>query len=282
MIERTFSAMGCEIVVRGGTDDAYRAVRSMFTEREQIFSRFVPGSELNRVNASAGAPTVVSPIFAETLRVAFAASAETGGLVNPCIGAALVSAGYTQDSPQLAPDPDPAGPGVGPGSVRSLGRIVARAPGTILDLNGVVKSLAVDDALALLKGDGSVSAGGDLATRGALTVALPGGGVAELREGALATSGSTKRWWIRAGEVQHHLIDPRTGRPARSPWAEVTACGATCVAADVAAKAGFLLGDHGPAWLDARAIPARFVRADGSIQANATWDRSMHEAVPCI
>ena len=123
-----------------------------------------------------------------------------------------------------------------------------------------------------------MSAGGDLAARGPLTVALPGGAAAELRRGALATSGRTKRRWLRGGEIQHHLIDPRTGRPSRSPWTEVTACGARCVAADVAAKAGFLLGDDGPAWLDARGIPARLLREDGTVRTTLAWERSMREA----
>ena len=46
------------------------------------------------------------------------------------------------------------------------------------------------------------------------------------------------------------MIDPGTGRPSASPWEEVTVCGATCLAADVAAKAAFLLGADGPDWLD--------------------------------
>ena len=53
----------------------------------------------------------------------------------------------------------------------------------------------------------------------------------------------------------------------------MTACGATCLAADVAAKAGFLAGDLGPAWLDARGIPARFVGVDGGVLTNDPWER---------
>jgi thiamine biosynthesis lipoprotein len=166
--------------------------------------------------------------------------------------------------------------------VLALGRLVGLRPGAKLDLNGVVKSLAVDDALALLSGEGFVSAGGDIAARGEITVALPGGGSVSLRKGALATSGTTKRTWLRAGQVQHHLIDARTGLPAASPWSLVTACGADCVAADVAAKTGFLLGDRGPAWLDERGIPARFLTANGDVTLNEAWRDSMRETVPCI
>jgi thiamine biosynthesis lipoprotein len=281
MNEVTFDAMGCEIVLGGDAVSARDEIARLFGDRELIFSRFIPDSELNRVNASAGRPTLVSSSFAETLRVALDAEEETGGLVSPMLGAALVAAGYTRDSASLTPDPRPVGPVDGARPIAVLGRIVGLPPGVQLDLNGVVKSLAVDDAMTRFRGDGFVSAGGDVATRGPLSVALPGGGAVGLVHGALATSGASKRRWLRGGEVQHHLLDPRTGRPSTSPWASVTACGASCVAADVAAKAGFLAGEAGPSWLDGRGIPARFTRADGTIVTNERWDASMREAVAC-
>jgi thiamine biosynthesis lipoprotein len=281
MIEHRFRAMGCEVVIRGGGPGQQAAVEHLFRDRERVFSRFIADSELNRINATSGRPTLASAVFAATVEVAIQASRETDGLVDPTLGAAIQAAGYTRDFSELVPDARPPGPASGPHPVVVTGRIVGLPKGAVLDLNGVVKSLAVDDGLALLSGVASVSAGGDLAARGPLSVALPGGDVVELRRGALATSGRTKRWWFRAGEIQHHLLDPRTGRPSRTPWTEVTACGATCVAADVAAKAGFLLGDDGPGWLDARDIPARFMRADGSLRTTLAWDRDMAEATPC-
>jgi FAD:protein FMN transferase len=129
----------------------------------------------------------------------------------------------------------------------------------------------VDEALALLFGPGFVSAGGDVAACDELTVALPDGESVLLRQGALATSSDAKRRWMRYGSVQHHLIDPATGTPSTSPWEQVTACGATCLAADIAAKAGFLLGEDGPGWLDRRRIPARFLSSRGSATANESW-----------
>ena len=82
-----------------------------------------------------------------------------------------------------------------------------------------------------------------------------------LVSGGLATSGKTKRRWFRGGEEQHHLIDPSTGRPSMSSWDEVTVCGTSCLVADVAAKAAFLLGEDGPSWLDERGLPGRFLAA---------------------
>ena len=54
------------------------------------------------------------------------------------------------------------------------------------------------------------------------------------------------------------------------------------MAADVAAKTGFLLGDRGPVWLDERAIPARFLTANGDVTLNEAWGDSMRETMPCI
>jgi FAD:protein FMN transferase len=278
-----FEAMGCEVLVGGGAPpDEYLAIRRLFHEREATFSRFISESELNGVNASAGRLVLVSQLFADTLRIAMIAAEETGGLVEPTLGAALEAAGYTSDLAQLSSTPQPPEPPPTSGLVFALGRLIQLPFGVKLDLNGVVKSLAVDDALTLLSGEGFVSAGGDLAARGELTVALPDGFSVSLRKGALATSGTTKRWWIRAGQVQHHLIDPRTCRPSTSPWAQVTACGATCLAADIAAKAGFLLGNHGPDWLDERGIPARFLLVDGHATTNDAWRRSMGDVLTCI
>ena len=282
MNDHRFRSMGCDIVVGGATETENAAIERLFAERDAVFSRFIDRSELNRVNASAGRLVLVSPLFAETLRVALHAAEETGGLVEPTVGAAIDAAGYTRDSSMLSPDPTPPGPPQASSAMFAVGRLVGLPRGVMLDLNGVVKSLAVDDALTLLSGDGFVSAGGDLAARGELTVALPDGASVALLHGALATSGTTKRNWLRGGQAQHHLIDPQTGHPSSSPWALVTACGASCVGADVAAKAGFLLGERGPAWLDERGIPARFLAADGAVTTNATWRESMREAVACI
>jgi thiamine biosynthesis lipoprotein len=264
-----FTAMGCEVVVSGG-DPA--AAADVFARWEQTFSRFIPESELSRVNASPRAGMRVSPLFARALRVAFHVARATDGLVDPTLAAAVENAGYDRDFALL-----PADGALGPaapsrlGQVRLDGQILRRPPGLALDLNGVVKALAVDEAAAGLAGDGFVSAGGDLAVRGPVDVGLPGGGAIRVLRGGLATSGVSTRSWRRGGEEQHHLIDPRTGRPSSSPWREVTVSGGSCLDADAAAKAAFLLGEDGPDWLDARGLAGRFVAADGEVVANEAW-----------
>ncbi len=272
----TFRAMGCDVVVGGACDDELVAIASLFAEREARFSRFLATSELSRVNASPSSPIVASPAFAQTLGCALRAAALTNGLVDPTVGAAVAGAGYDRDFAALADDPRPATPGTAGRwrDVRVGGRLVTVPPGVVLDLNGVVKGLAVDDALEILSGEGFVSAGGDLAVHGTCIVSLPGGGTVAVHAGGIATSGVTSRSWSRAGERQHHLIDPERGLPSRSCWAEVTVSGITCHAADVAAKAAFLLGRAGPGWLDEHRLPGRFVRSDGAVVTNEAWLRS--------
>lgn len=275
--------MGCEVIVAGASPGALRRIEGLFEERDRVFSRFRPDSELSRVNQRRDDIVRVSAPFAAAVGAALDAAAWSGGLVDPTLGAAIEAAGYTVDFEQLAPDPLPPGP-TAPGSWRALrfaGSLLALPRRVKLDLNGVVKALAVDDALEFLDGDGFVSAGGDLAVRGEIDVALPGGGAVRLVRGALATSGSCARAWLRGGRLQHHLIDPATGAPAESPWEQVTVCGASCLTADVAAKAAFLLGEAGPDWLDERGLPGRFLARGGDDVVNEAWSRSLTGAFAC-
>ena len=141
--------------------------------------------------------------------------------------------------------------------VRLLGRLVLVPAGVRLDLDRVAGAAAVDDALQLLSGDGFVSAGGDSAVRGDVAVEIPGGGPVRLGRGGLATS---------------------SGASEGSPWVQVTAAADSCLAAVTAARAAFLLGADGPAWLDARGLPGRFVGPDTSVLTNRAWNARLARA----
>lgn len=214
----------------------------------RIFSRFRPDSELNQVNRSRALVVEVSPEFVDMATRALRVAAGTNGLVDPTLGDAIEVAGYDRDFAELRPVAEPTGAGT-PGcwqSVRVGRGWLSRPPGLKLDLNGVVKSRTVDDALRLISGRGVVSAGGDIAASRPVDVELPAGEAIRLVRGGLARSGTPKRRWLRAGSWQHHLLDPRTGRVADSPWLEVTVSAATCLQADVAAKVAFLFAFGGP------------------------------------
>ena len=278
---RRFAAMGCEVEIGGATAREAEAIERIFQARDRQFSRFRADSELSRVNRSGREIVTVSKTFGQMVERALTAAAATGGLIDPTLANALEAAGYDRDFDELEPRPEAARTGA-PGrwrAVRMVGRLLIRPVGIELDLNGVVKGQTVDEAVDLLSGDGFVTAGGDYAGRGEFDVALPGGGSVRVTRGGLATSGTTKRRWLRAGTWQHHLIDPASGRPAESPWEQVTVSAGTCLQADVAAKAAFLLGPDGPAWLDKRGLAGRFLPADGVPLLNRAWQRSVLDTV---
>jgi thiamine biosynthesis lipoprotein len=272
-----FTAMGCDVVCSRGVP--LPAVRALFEERDRRFSRFQASSELSRVNVRPLGVTLLSEELASMLTLSIDAADATDGLVSPAVGGAVLAAGYDRDFAALPPDGDAVEPVRVPSHEAVVLRrtVLLRTEPVILDLNGVVKGKTVDDALKLAIG-GWVAAGGDLATTVPVSVGLPGGEVVTLRDGGLATSSTARRSWLRGGDRQHHLIDPRTGRPAQTPWSDVTVAAGTCTRADVAAKAALILGADGPAWLDERRLPGRFLAHDGTVLHNAAWRVGLAEA----
>lgn len=251
-------------------------------------SRFRPDSELQRLNTADGAPTRVGPVLWEALVAAVETARATGGLVDPTVGRAMRLAGYDRTFMRvvLREGALVAATFVPSGRWAEIEldpeQRIARLPaGVELDLGASAKALAADRiARDISESTGSgvlVSLGGDIAVAGA---APAGGWVVALADdhstppeqvptqvtiecGGLASSGiRVRRWRTAVGEI-HHILDPRTGRPARSPWSTVTVAAASCLDANAASTAAIVLGDAAPGWLDARRLPARLVRLDG-------------------
>jgi thiamine biosynthesis lipoprotein len=262
--------MGCEVALPFGAP--VEQVRALFDERDRRFSRFNPSSELNRVNGSPLGLTLVSEEFASMLGLSLDAARATDGLSTPTVGGAIVAAGSDRDVDRHPADVGAVEPAPVPSfhAVSVRGRGVLRTEPVVLDLNGVVKSRTVDDALALV-GSGWVFAGGDVATREPVVIGLPGGGTVALHGGGIATASLARRRRLPSDVPRSHLIDPRTGRRATSPWRDVTVAAATCLRANVAARAALLLGHGGPDWLDGRGLAGRFVGHDGRVRANDAW-----------
>lgn len=98
-----------------------------------------------------------------------------------------------------------------------------------------------------------------------------GGQTVALRDGALATSGTSRRRWRRGGAEMHHIVDPRTGLSAVSPWRTVSVAAPTCVLANAAATASIVRGANAVAWLSATGLPARLVATDGDVVQLGGW-----------
>jgi len=277
----TFKAMGCEMqaMVDANGLAARRAlaeVPAWFEDWEQRLSRFRPTSELSQLNAAGGQPLAVSPAFWQVVDLALQAERETDGLVTPLLLDALEAAGYDRSFDALdrsGPQPTAAearlAPRVGSAVRRdSRQRTLQLLGGARLDLGGVAKGWAADRAARRLSAHGAalVDAGGDIAVSGPRPDSLPWTiGIANplrpdedleslcLTVGGVATSGRDYRRWQRDGVWYHHILDPRTGRPAETDVLSATVAGPSAVRAEMAAKAALILGSRaGLAWLEAR------------------------------
>jgi thiamine biosynthesis lipoprotein len=261
-----FRAMGTdvELLVRpsnAGASGAFDAVEAEFERLEQLMSRFRPDSELSRLNRAG--ELEVSAELAHVVGLALTARRVTAGRFDPCVHNALVASGYDRTFAQIAPDgedtlqPEP----IHGGGVSIDGHRVELEAGAKLDLGGIGKGYAAERAADILAAAGPclVDAGGDMAVRGDEVWPVgveTGDGVVTLalERGALATSGTDRRRWVRNGEERHHLIDPCTGRSATSDLLRVTVFADDAVQAEVLAKLLFLAGAHEAAESGATAI----------------------------
>jgi thiamine biosynthesis lipoprotein len=171
-------------------------------------------------------------------------------------------------------------------------RLLTVSADTQLDLGATVKAWAADRAAAGIArqlGCGVlVSLGGDTAVAGtppeggwrirvqdktALPDAPAGGStqVVSITDGGLATSSTAARRWRRGGDVLHHILDPRTCRPAKPVWRTVSVAAATCADANTAATAAIIRGRQAVGWLTTLRLPARLVEQDGTVHALNAW-----------
>ena len=294
----SFRALGTTAVI-ATADREREGVACAAVEREldaidRACSRFRPDSELGRVNHARGERVAVGPVLLEALRVAVAAARSSGGLVDPTVGRSLRTAGYDATFRVVAARDGStfrAEFGVGPGwqaiELDENAATVRVPEGVELDLGATAKALACDraaTAAAAVAGGALVGLGGDIAIAGetpaggwsvriaddhAAPLDAPGPTIA-LAGGGLATSSTTVRRWYSGATLLHHLVDPRTGRPAESRWRTVSVAAETCVDANVASTASFML-DDAPAWLAERRLPARLVAVDGETTCVAGW-----------
>jgi thiamine biosynthesis lipoprotein len=270
-ITRSFTAMNTNVeavvcVPSGGEKQAENAlllVQDIFTSVEAALSRFIPDSEISRLNRSAGQPFQASSLLFTVMTLAKAAAETTGGIFDPTILPFLMAAGYDRSFEQLVTQ-----------SILPVLEIKSRytwrdiildaAASTItipagagVDLGGIAKGWTVDYAGQKLKDFSgfAIDAGGDILLGGKradgslwpIGVVDPFNlqenlTVLELSDCAICTSTTTRRRWRLDGFSGHHLIDPRHGKPADSAVVSVTVIADSAARAEVIAKTALILG----------------------------------------
>jgi thiamine biosynthesis lipoprotein len=297
-VSLSFRALGTTAVV-ATVDPAQDGAACAAVQREldavdHACSRFRDDSELARINHAQGKSVAVGPVLLEAIRIALDAARRSGGLVDPTVGRTLRMAGYDSTFRVVAARDSSTFraefvrvPGWHVVELDENAATVRVPAGVELDLGATAKALACDraaTAAAAVAGGALVGLGGDLAVAGELPAGgwpvriaddhaapldVPGPTIA-LSGGGLATSSTTVRRWYSGATSLHHVVDPRTGRPAESPWRTVSVAAGTCVDANVASTASFML-DDAPAWLTAHGLPARLVSTDGASTCVAGW-----------
>ncbi|HZC05645.1 MAG TPA: FAD:protein FMN transferase [Ktedonobacterales bacterium] len=289
--------VGVHVLAEPGAEavahEAITACLEWFREVDVRLSRFTAESELSRLNAAAGSWQTVSPVLFDALAQSVRAAEESDGLFDPTLLTLIEALGYDRDFSAIRhSETRPALAGarslwVGAGATVAGGwraieldaanRRVRLPFGVRLDLGGIAKGWAADVALERFFAPSQpalINVGGDMRARGgpetggvwpiglgtseaaldADPTTLP---VVTLGAGGLAVSGARDRWWYQAGRRQHHLIDPRTGRPAQL-WIDaddspdsatgeplimaVAALAPTAAHAEVAAKVAIMQG----------------------------------------
>ncbi|WP_158562876.1 FAD:protein FMN transferase [Marinitenerispora sediminis] len=260
--------MGTDVLVAGLAPAEAVAALGWLREVERVFTRFAPDSDTRRVGAAQGRPVRVAPMFTAVLAAACEFQRRTGGVFDPFLGAEIAALGYDRDFAEIAAGPAPgagaAPPAPAPASPPRVEidhdrRLVTLSPGLAVDLGGFVKGWSVQQAADGLRERGVrrglIDAGGDLvAWRSPADPPWRIGVAHPLRTGpadilaltervAVATSSVTRRAWRdREGRAAHHVLDPRTGRPAESDCLQATVLATDLAAAEVAATCLVILG----------------------------------------
>jgi thiamine biosynthesis lipoprotein len=227
------------VTVRGCDTDALEPrVREAFAEMERlagILSEWDPRSAVSRVNDNAGvAPVVIPRELEEVLAAAQEASRLTSGAFDATWAALAPLWKFDGTEPRLPPAEDVERRRA---LVDHRDLVLDRAAHTAflkrsgmrIGLGGIAKGYIAQAAADFLVSRGVrdvlVAASGDITARGRngdrpWTVAVkdPEGGVlanVELRDESISTAGDYERFFIIDGRRYHHILDPRTGYPAR-------------------------------------------------------------------
>jgi FAD:protein FMN transferase len=273
----TFVCFGSQCTVIAADAAAVSAARDRLLEWHRQFSRFLPDSELSRLNRDPRSVVPVTPLLRRVVDVGVRAARRSGGLVDPTLVGEIELAGYDSDlaeaglslplALELAPSRAPAGPSAAASwsaiEVDRRAGTVARPPGVKFDSGGIAKGVFADELGALLSGHdafvvdcaGDIRLGGRAGITREVHVASPFDESVlhtfALRSGGVTTSGIGRRSWLGLdGAPAHHLLDPATGRPAFTGVVQATALAPTAAEAEMLSKAAILSGPDGAdGWL---------------------------------
>ncbi len=271
VFERTEFLFDTSCTVSAYGENAQAAVDAVFERLGEIHKKtdfFSESSEVFSLNsAKADEKVSISDDLAKIFEVAMEVQKASGGSFDPTVAAVVElwnfsGEGRIPEEAEIAEKLSWVG-----GELLSFegkNTVKKSADGVKADLGGAAKGYAGDEAIRILKeynvSGAVVDLGGNITCMGEnpktenkkWRIGLqkpfsPTGeidGVVELSEGAVVTSGTYQRYFEKDGKKYHHIIDPKTGYPSKSPFSSVTVVAKNGLTADCLATACFVLGEE--------------------------------------
>jgi len=246
---------------------------------EQCWSRFIPTSDVSRINQLGpdGGVVDVDPSTLTLLAAMIEGYHVTAGRFDPTVLSSMIREGYAVSITDPAAASSGTAAGGNPASLYKLQLDPAAATvvvedGLTIDPGGIGKGLAADLAVARLIEAGvdgaMVSIGGDLAAGG--TTPDPAGWIVDVEQpdpadgvlcslaidgGGVATSSVRSRRWVSRGIERHHQIDPLTAACSTTDLTAVTVFAPAGWLAEVHATAALAVGsDAAIGYLDGHGL----------------------------
>jgi thiamine biosynthesis lipoprotein len=271
VVVRTRKCMGTECEFKAFASDEALVDRAFgrgfdeFDRIEALTTSWRPDSEVAKINEAAGKkPVRVSPNTLAIIEKSLWVSSLTDGAFDITIGVFKGLWKFDEDRDGSLPDPKEVERRRALVSWHDVivdhkkRTVMLRRPGQAINLGGIAKGYAVDAAVKVIRQAGLrdfiVKAGGDLfaagrkgdrqwrvgiqdprAPHGQIIFDLP------VTDQAFNTSGDYERFVIKDGVRYHHILDARTGFPARESRS-VTLLAADAFTADALDTAIFAVG----------------------------------------
>ncbi len=226
-----------------------------------------PDSEVSLVNAAAGEnPVRVSPDTFEVIEMSIEYARRTNGAFDPTIGplVKLWNIGSADERIPTESEIEDVLPRIDYTLIelnRDTFEVYLPVPGMVLDLGGIAKGYAVDEAARILLDAGIqhalVDFGGDVYTIGT----RPDGnrwrigiqdpvntargrfvGIVEQTGRSVVSSGDYERFFVEDGVRYHHILDPDTGHPTRNGLVSVTIQAPAAMTSDAVSTGAFVMG----------------------------------------
>ena len=239
-------------------------IDSLFHHFNQSLSYYVPDSRISRINRNE--TDIADGYFLTVLERSLEIAQQTNGAFDPTVSPLVNAWGFGFEMPQTMTDAviDSLRRLTGFQKVSIDGnRIIKEIPELQFDFNAIAKGYAADLAGLLLETMGittyMVEIGGDLVARGLkpdgtgwrIGIEKPAehmyaqqewAFLVELHNRALATSGSTRKYYEKDGQRLSHTIDPTTGRPVDHNLLSVSVFANDAMTADAFATAFMVMG----------------------------------------